>query len=90
MKETVKELQSALEKMATEFYEESGAKALNIEIRITPWEKPTKSGWNLPTATTTKRARPRARVTIKTPILCQRQLNFTTPRRSRGNLSTIG
>ena len=37
MKETVKEMQRQLEKMATEFYEESGAKALNIEIRITPW-----------------------------------------------------
>lgn len=44
MKETVKELQSALEKMATEFYEESGAKALNIEIRITPWETTHKIG----------------------------------------------
>lgn len=38
MKEKVKELQSQLEKLATEFYNESGAKALNIEIRITPWE----------------------------------------------------
>ena len=44
MKETVKELQSALEKMATEFYEQSGAKALNIEIRITPWETTHKIG----------------------------------------------
>lgn len=44
MKEKVKELQSALEKMATEFYEESGAKALNIEIRITPWETTHKIG----------------------------------------------
>lgn len=44
MKETVKELQSALEKMATEFYNESGAKMLNIEIRITPWETTHKIG----------------------------------------------
>ena len=44
MKETVKELQSALEKMATEFYEQSGAKTLYIEIRITPWETTHKIG----------------------------------------------
>ena len=44
MKETVKELQSALEKMATEFYEQSGAKTLYIEIRITPWETTNKIG----------------------------------------------
>lgn len=44
MKEKVKEMQSQLEKLATEFYNESGAKALNIEIRITPWETSHKIG----------------------------------------------
>lgn len=38
MKEKVKEMQSQLEKLATEFYNESGAKELNIEIRISPWQ----------------------------------------------------
>ena len=38
MKEKVKEMQSQLEKLATEFYNESGAKALDVNIRITPWE----------------------------------------------------
>ena len=44
MKEKVKELQNALEKMATEFYEQSGAKMLNIEIRIAPWDTTHKIG----------------------------------------------
>lgn len=38
MKEKIKEMQSQLEKLATEFYNESGAKALDIQIRVTPWE----------------------------------------------------
>lgn len=38
MKEKIKEMQSQLEKLAAEFYNESGAKALDITIRITPWE----------------------------------------------------
>lgn len=37
-------MQSQLEKLATEFYNESGAWALNIEIRITPWETTHKIG----------------------------------------------
>lgn len=44
MKEKVKELQRQLEKLATEFFEESGAKMLNVEIRITPWETTHKIG----------------------------------------------
>lgn len=44
MKEKVKEMQSQLEKYATEFYNESGARELNIEIRITPWETTHKIG----------------------------------------------
>lgn len=44
MKEKVKEMQSQLEKLATEFYNESGAKTLNIEIKITPWETTHKIG----------------------------------------------
>ena len=44
MKEKVKEMQSQLEKLATEFYNESGAKMLNIEIRITPRETTHKIG----------------------------------------------
>lgn len=44
MKEKIKEFQSQLEKLAAELYEESGAKALNIEIRITPWETTHKIG----------------------------------------------
>ena len=44
MKEKIKELQSQLEKLATEFYNESGAKELNIVIRITQWETSRKIG----------------------------------------------
>lgn len=44
MKEKVKELQSQLEKLATDFYNESGARMLNVEIRITPWETTHKIG----------------------------------------------
>ena len=44
MKEKVKELQSELEKLATDFYNESGARMLNVEIRISPWETTHKIG----------------------------------------------
>ena len=44
MKEKIQELQRQLEALAAEFYQESGAKALNIEIRITPWETTHKIG----------------------------------------------
>ena len=38
MKNKVKELECQLEMLATDFYEASGARGLNIEIRITPYE----------------------------------------------------
>lgn len=80
MKEKVKEMQSQLEKLATEFYNESGAKTLNIEIRITPWETTHKIWLEFADGYDNKRPRPKTRsvVTIKTPTLCQRRLNFTT------------
>lgn len=44
MKEKIQELQRQLEALAAEFYEQSGAKMLNIEIRISPWETTHKIG----------------------------------------------
>ncbi len=44
MKEKIQELQLQLEAWATEFYKESGARMLNVEIRITPWETTHKIG----------------------------------------------
>ena len=44
MKEKIKELQRQLEALATEFYQESGANVLNIDIRITQWETTHKIG----------------------------------------------
>lgn len=44
MKEKIQELQRKLEALATDFYQESGARMLNVEIRISPWETTHKIG----------------------------------------------
>lgn len=38
MKKEIEELQRALEALANQLYEESGAKMLTVEIRISPWD----------------------------------------------------
>ena len=44
MKEKIQELQRQLEALAAEFYQESGARMLNVEIRISPFETTHKIG----------------------------------------------
>ena len=44
MKKEIEELQRALETLANQFYEESGAKMLTVEIRISPWDVTNKIG----------------------------------------------
>lgn len=44
MQEIIKELQRKLEALAAEFYQESGARMLNVEIRVTPFETTHKIG----------------------------------------------
>ena len=44
MKEKIQELQRKLEALATDFYQESGAKMLNVEIWISPWDTTHKIG----------------------------------------------
>lgn len=44
MKKEIEELQRALEALANQFYEESGAKMLTVEIRISPWDVTNKIG----------------------------------------------
>lgn len=44
MKKEIEELQRALVALANQFYEESGAKMLTVEIRISPWDVTNKIG----------------------------------------------
>ena len=44
MKENIQELQRQLETLANQFYQESGARTLRIEIQITPFETTHKIG----------------------------------------------
>ena len=44
MKKEIEEMQRALVVLANQFYEESGAKMLTVEIRISPWDVTNKIG----------------------------------------------
>ena len=90
----IKEFEKAAIEAVSGLRNELGAKRVTIEIHVDNYESGCKTDVRfLHQSRRMRHAFPDAAPlvkAIKTPILCQRQLNFTTRPNLRVNLSTIG